>query len=97
MASCPPITGPGASAPEWGADELAALGEALEGVGGALQERGPSMTVSSPLIRVKAALLALRAEGRGLELQLGVIGHAVMQSPCRAQVASRWRRRRRRR
>ena len=38
------------------------------------------MTVSSPLIRVKAALLALRAEGRGLELQLGVIGHAVMQS-----------------
>ena len=38
------------------------------------------MTDSSPLIRVKAALLALRAEGRGLELQLGVIGHAVMQS-----------------
>ena len=62
------------------AEELAALGEALEGVAAALQQRGASMTDTSPLVRVKAALTALRGESKALDLQLGVLGHAVMQS-----------------
>jgi len=60
-------------------NELRALNDALEDVKGALEDRGSSMTDTSPLIKIKAALSALRAEAKTMDLHIGVVGHAVMQ------------------
>lgn len=60
-------------------NELGALNDALEDVKGALEDRGSSMTDTSPLIKIKAALSALRAEAKTMDLHIGVVGHAVMQ------------------
>lgn len=60
--------------------ELAVVSEHLEDVRGRMEERGSSMTDTSPLIKIKAALQALRAESAALDVQAGVVSHAVMQS-----------------
>jgi hypothetical protein len=59
--------------------ELGAVGEAMEEVKAAMEERGSTMADASPLIRIKAALSTLRSEIKDLDVQLGVLGHAVMQ------------------
>jgi len=59
--------------------ELAALEEAMEEVKVALDERNNTMANSDPLIRIKAALSALRGDIKDLDVQLGVLGHSVMQ------------------
>ncbi len=59
--------------------ELAAISEALDEVQGAMEERGSSLSDASPLINIKAALAAMRADIKDLDVQLGVQGHAVMQ------------------
>lgn len=60
--------------------ELANINEALEEAAGAMNEKGSSMTDTSPLIKIKAALSALRNEVKLMDLHVGVVGHAVMQS-----------------
>jgi hypothetical protein len=42
--------------------------------------QGSSMTDTSPLIKIKASLSALRSEVKVMDLHIGVVGHAVMQS-----------------
>jgi hypothetical protein len=65
--------------------ELAAVGEAAEEVKVAMEERGSTMADASPLIRIKAALSAMRSEIKDLDVQLGVLGHAVMQQRLEAR------------
>jgi hypothetical protein len=60
--------------------ELTAVTEATEEARELADEKGATMTDTSPLIKVKAALSGLRAECKALDLQIGVLGHAVMQS-----------------
>jgi estrogen-related receptor beta like 1 len=60
--------------------DLANTNDILEDIKASLEERGSSMTDTSPLIRIKASLAALRAEVKAMDLQIGVLGHAVMQS-----------------
>lgn len=60
-------------------NELATVSEALDDIKGQMDERGSSMTDTSPLIRIKASLSSLRGEVKAMDLQLGVVGHAVMQ------------------
>jgi len=59
--------------------ELAAIDEAMDEVKSALDERNNTMANSDPLIRIKAALSSLRSDLRDLDVQLGVLGHSVMQ------------------
>ena len=68
--------------------ELASVGEAMEEVKAAMDERGSTMSDASPLIRIKAALSTLRSESKDLDLQLGVLGHAVMQQRLEARHTS---------
>jgi len=70
------------------AAELNTLSEALEELKGVMDDKGSSMTDTSPLIRVKAALAALRAESKALDLHIGVVGHAVMQSKVQHKVGA---------
>jgi hypothetical protein len=60
--------------------ELAGVSEDLEDVKGRMEEKGSNMTDTSPLIKIKAALQTLRTESAALDVQAGVIAHAVMQS-----------------
>jgi hypothetical protein len=53
-----------------------------------MDERGSSLADASPLIRIKAALAAVRADIRELDVQLGVQGHAVMQGRLLARHAA---------
>ncbi len=69
--------------------EVAAVAEALEEVGGAIEDRGASMTDASALLKVKAALAAVRADVRAQDVQLGVLGHALMQRRLHAKTAGR--------
>ena len=60
--------------------ELSAISEVLEEVKQNIEEKGNSVTDTSPLIKVKAALSSIRAECRSLDLQIGVVSHAVLQA-----------------
>jgi hypothetical protein len=60
--------------------ELAAISDVLEEVKQNIEEKGNSVTDTSPLIKVKAALSSIRSECRSLDLQIGVVSHAVLQA-----------------
>lgn len=60
--------------------ELAAISDVLENVKQNIEEKGNSVTDTSPLIKVKAALSSIRSECRSLDLQIGVVSHAVLQA-----------------
>jgi len=60
--------------------ELAAISDVLDDVKQNIEEKGNSVTDTSPLIKVKAALSSIRSECRSLDLQIGVVSHAVLQA-----------------
>jgi estrogen-related receptor beta like 1 len=67
--------------------ELATLNEALEDIQASMEDKGSSMTDTSPLIKIKTALQDIRNEVKLMDLHLGVVGHAVMQSKINHKTA----------
>lgn len=64
-------------------NELAGIAESLEEMKGTMADRGNSMTDTSPLVHIKQALKQIKAEVVTFDLQIGVVGHTLMQQKLR--------------
>ena len=63
--------------------DLGKLTEQLEDTKGTMTDRGNSMTDTSPLVHIKQSLKQLKQETIQFDLQIGVIGHRLMQQKLR--------------
>ena len=53
---------------------------------GTMADRGNSMTDTSPLVHIKQALKQIKQEVVTFDLQIGVVGHTLMQQKLRHQL-----------
>jgi len=63
--------------------DLAGLADQLDETKGTMADRGNSMTDTSPLVAIKRALKTIRRECVDFDLQIGVVGHSLMQQKLR--------------
>jgi len=60
--------------------ELSTVSDSLEELKGNMDSRGNSMVDTSPLQKIRAALTKLKGEVKQMELQIGVVGHSLLQA-----------------
>ncbi|KAH8063454.1 hypothetical protein JL722_2624 [Aureococcus anophagefferens] len=60
-------------------NELGGIAEQLDEMKGTMADRGNSMTDTSPLVQIKQALKQIKQEVVTFDLQIGVVGHTLMQ------------------
>ncbi|KAJ1446317.1 intra-flagellar transport protein 57 [Pelagophyceae sp. CCMP2097] len=63
--------------------QLAGISEQLDEMKGTMADRGNSMTDTSPLVQIKQALKQIKLEVVTFDLQIGVVGHSLMQQKLR--------------
>lgn len=63
--------------------ELAGIADQLDEMKGTMADRGNSMTDTSPLVQIKQALKQIKLEVVAFDLQIGVVGHTLMQQKLR--------------
>ncbi|KAH8090234.1 hypothetical protein JL720_6548 [Aureococcus anophagefferens] len=64
-------------------NELGGIAEQLDEMKGTMADRGNSMTDTSPLVQIKQALKQIKQEVVTFDLQIGVVGHTLMQQKLR--------------
>ncbi|KAJ8599929.1 hypothetical protein CTAYLR_002878 [Chrysophaeum taylorii] len=64
-------------------NDLAAIATQLDDIKATMNDRGNSMTDTSPLVQIKQALKSLKKEVVDFDLQIGVVGHTLMQQKLR--------------
>lgn len=63
--------------------DLSGIAEQLAEIKSTMNDRGNSMTDTSPLVQMKQALKQLKQEVVSFDLQIGVVGHTLMQRKLR--------------
>lgn len=63
--------------------ELAGITQQLDSVKAAMNDRGNSMTDTSPLVQIKQALKQIKQDIVNFDLQIGVVGHTLLQHKLR--------------
>lgn len=63
--------------------DLSSISEQLDDIRRTMNDRGNSMTDTSPLVQMKQALKQLKQEVIAFDLQIGVVGHTLMQHKLR--------------
>ena len=59
--------------------DLSQVADQLDEMKGTMADRGNSMTDTSPLVSIKQALKQIKKEVVAFDLQIGVVGHTLMQ------------------